>query len=363
MVVFKMKRGQQQWLGSIFFLLILAALFGYVANVLNFKNEHQWFVSDRQKQLRDLPADFVDILYVGGSKMQVGVSPITVWHESGLAGVNIATNSQPAPITLEVTKKYVELLNPTAVVIDMSGINQDPSPANPFYQTAYTLGLQFLSDLPGRFRVTSRLKKELPGIDLLPYDIQFYRDHVRWKSLQERDFHRISTYDAFTLGTLNPYPITDNSPTLAVRNPVDRYSDTADVDHHSLSYYTELSDYLQMHSVTMITIVPPVIGSREDVARAIKDFSDEHGIILLDYTLDDNFKRMNFANKGDFYDFIHLSITGAVKFSEVLARDLAENIPAKEKSTETINLLEEYYANFEDDFSNRKGAYTTFYDQ
>src|SRR5690554_972025 len=144
-----MKRVLKRIVSSIVFLSILIGSVLIVNNVFVTTYNHNWYIEDRVQQLDGYSEGDINALYVGGSKVSVGVVPVILWNKTGLTGINIATNTQPPIVSKYLTIKYVDKLKPDYVFLDPSGMLESSSvTSRKVYR--YGNGLQLLDGFMDR---------------------------------------------------------------------------------------------------------------------------------------------------------------------------------------------------------------------
>lgn len=68
------------------------------------------------------PEDDLQVLWIGGSHMRCGLSPMVVYRESGIRSYNLATDAQTISLSLSRLELALEKHNPQMVVLDASSI-------------------------------------------------------------------------------------------------------------------------------------------------------------------------------------------------------------------------------------------------
>ena len=353
----------RSFLGVVVFLILLTTALWKIDSIFSYDYSDSWYLDDRLEQLNSYEPGEIDALYVGGSRVSVGIAPILIWRETGLTGINIATNSQPPIISKYLTQKYVDKLQPKYVFIDLASILTSSSLTNS-KTYRFETGLQFTETFSERWEIMRDHKEDFPDDDISEYIFPLYRDHTRWRSLKERDFVTETEYPIFLLGGINETSIKDENLTLENKEHYDSYETDIGFNEISMQYYQELVDYLLGQEIEVIVLkLPDVRGPGR--AAASKSFADENNLTFIDMSIDPIFSDMDFELKGDFYDSGHLSLTGSYKYCTFLAHQLVNtyDIFNDERSDDDPLSVKfaQYYEDYLEYFEGRKGEFAKYY--
>ena len=169
---------------SIGFILILSS----VSQVLMRKNSEQ-----KLKRFFDEKAGF-DVLFMGISHMQMGVSPMELWNEYGITSFNFAQSFERLPFAYWVLQMALEYSHPSLVVIDVRRI----------FDTEIKVGhgVSFVMDyFPltlTKFKAVNELLSDFN--EKLAYLFPIIKYHERWEELTEDDFAPIqNNFQAYWL--------------------------------------------------------------------------------------------------------------------------------------------------------------------
>ena len=158
---------------SIGFILILSS----VSQVLMRKNSEQ-----KLKRFFDEKAGF-DVLFMGISHMQMGVSPMELWNEYGITSFNFAQSFERLPFAYWVLKMALEYSDPSIVVIDVRRIYDPDIQSGPGVSTV----LDYFPLTLTKFNAVNELFSDFN--EKLGYLFHIIKYHERWKELTEADFN------------------------------------------------------------------------------------------------------------------------------------------------------------------------------
>ena len=158
------------------FCAVLFVLLSSATQVLMMKNSEK-----KLKRFFDKREDF-DVLFTGISHMQMGVSPMELWNEYGIASFNLAQSFERLPFAYWVLQMALEYSHPSLVVIDVRRI----------FDTEIKVGhgVSFVMDyFPltlTKFKAVNELLSDFN--EKLAYLFPIIKYHERWEELTEDDF-------------------------------------------------------------------------------------------------------------------------------------------------------------------------------
>lgn len=158
------------------FLLLFALLFQWVSDVLR-------PVRHPGGEFRREPANTLDVLFCGSSRMLNGVSPLRLYEHYGIPSYNLGQNGQVLSVTYYVLLDALTRQKPKVVVLDVYKVIHDT-----VYGTEGDLHVS-MDDVPlGPAKVRSALDLLSPE-----YRAEFLADiivyHSRWKELTPESFN------------------------------------------------------------------------------------------------------------------------------------------------------------------------------
>ena len=174
---------------SVIFLVIGIALFAVVQDVLT---PDPASAENRKYQIESislLEDDTIDVLFLGTSHPEYGISPMRIYENTQIRSYNLGTSAQPIECSYFLLKYVFQTQNPQIVMLDCSGLfNKDYGTAAT-YSDAWWRGV--LDNMP-----FSSLKWEMAkvygekdfGSGVLSAMFPIIRYHTRWSQLRSSDF-------------------------------------------------------------------------------------------------------------------------------------------------------------------------------
>lgn len=340
------------------FLVLFSVVFFRVNNILVFDYNPRWKVDDRNKQILSKDFEHVDAVFIGGSRMQVAVSPIILWEETGIVSYNLASNSQPPLMTKLILDRFIEEVNPTVVFMDLPGLISEADPSNVYSSNQYVLAFQLLNSPDYKKEAINILNHRYDDFNDKMFRFPFYKDHSRWKMLTRQDFVGSEGYHKFLMGGVNEEGMKDPDLSIEARPSIQQYEADYNVNEYAYQDYLETIQSLKEKDIDVVLLLPPFAERPNHVLlHAITDFAEKQDLMVLDYNVSENFDRIGFRNKNDFYDNGHVSITGSYKFTKAIAKDIQDMVELKEKTPEEEMKLESYLRAYQDYYVERAKAF------
>lgn len=272
------------------------------------------------------PKNTLDVIFMGNSDVYRGISPMTLYEESGITSYNFVSSGQRMwmayPIFLEALKRQT----PKIIFFNVDSFFYTHKASDGNYHKVFDnmpLGIPKIkgaldANYPGR-----KLKKLTHFLPILFY-------HNRYNELTKNDF-KYAFYDYTNptkgmdlIGTIKPYNkgnyyMTHNS------------SSAVKIPEKNQAYLNEMIDICKEKGITMILMELPSAESWSlEKNKVINAYAKEHNVDFIDMNLDPILKEMNFDWTHDTSDGgDHLNIYGAEKTTMYLANYLKTNFDLK----------------------------------
>ena len=301
-------------LRSLIFLLLAAVLLLACWVVFDRKNTCDY--TARLYGFFNEPEDSMDVLFYGSSHAYCTVSPLELWHETGLHSYVLATQSQPPAATLHYIKQSLEHQSPQLLVVEAFMFILPP-------EDRLEASLRDCIDpLPWRENKVELIQRLVAPGERSSYYFNFLKYHSRWKELSSRDldFSYLSGTD-----NLRGYIY------LTPRREAECYPlDYTHVQPQPLSeenavFLDELLALTRDLDTELALIIAPMSGAEAYAGqfKTLRECAAANGIKVLDFN--EKFAELGFDCTEDFFDFDHLNATGASKATIALSRWLEQN--------------------------------------
>lgn len=132
-----------------------------------------------------LPDDTVDVLFLGSSHVKDGISPMTIYEETGICSYSLATVGQTCDMGYYVLRRALQTQHPSFVVLDVSSLYRDED--KDWNGNWWPL----LNEQPldaNKFEMAKAYDVHSYSEGVLPVMIPMIKYHSRWDQLMAYDF-------------------------------------------------------------------------------------------------------------------------------------------------------------------------------
>lgn len=310
------------FLKIIAFVLLFCVCFFTVQDILRYKGENAEDMKARYDSYRDQIRSGmdVDVLFVGSSPVYAAVSPMIIWKEAGITGMNLATSNQT------VMALYYSLLNafetalPKAVVLDFRDLHEFRPADDDRYYYVYRKTHDTIESIPLKLQLAQDVFRTGGGFEYL---FPIFNQHERWCELGQSDFgYPAREYYVFGRGAL----MRRKTEEVVLSGTYDEDLKPVEHDPISLSYYEKIIDLCREKGIKLFCLIAPSanLDKRMAVHNGIRLYCEEKEIPILNYNEPSLVKEIDLDYAIDFYNEEHLNANGAVKLSSSLAGHLDE---------------------------------------
>jgi len=306
-----MKTKTRSRLAALVCLLVLAAALFYATRVLTPKR-HDY--GSTWGQFLKEEKNSTDVMFFGSSLVYCDVAPAAIWTESGLRSYVMAGAEQTVPMTYYYLREALKTQSPKAVFVEATGMIYD----------RYTNYTQVnIGYMPwGGNRLKASLTEAEDG--LLPgffFPLWFY--HSRWNELTADDWrvgltgYRADDLAGYTF--LHEYRSMSGPKTR-------RFTPDADNWARNLEFLKKIASLCADRGIQVVFYLAPSMGRLpQETVDSLKDaVAGMDGARFLDCNgIYDSF---GIDASRDYFDTLHFNVSGAEKFSRVMADWITENL-------------------------------------
>lgn len=341
-------------LKAVVFFLIGLVLFGVLQNIMT----PDWSDADNTNYiihgLEALEEDNIDILFLGTSHMEQGISPMKLYEDTKIRSYSLASSIQPIECSYYMLKKALETQSPKVVVLDVSSL---------FFQAtgSYNAAWRYLLDnMP-----LSELKLEMAetygdktyGDGFWTAVFPFLKYHSRWDELRKTDFKTIKPGSYYSAGQFLVTEVAGSSWTvdyldadvnyLLQLNNGGRITSVTngeiqqikvfkpvympDIAKENLEWLLKIQSICEERGAELLLVKVPVMKYPQEYGSAwtrvksnlVSNIAVEHGIPFLDYLYgaDIGIDLTTDSRDGG----VHLNFRGAEKLTASLGSYLMEH--------------------------------------
>ena len=277
-----------------------------------------------------MPENSFEVIGYGSSHMWLGLDPVELYRQQGIAAYNYGCNWQELNTTLLFLKDSLRTQSPKVVLIDTFHINSMKLDMNMDGEIYYTRAIPW-----SRYKLP--YLRQCFGSNLeryLSYFVPLAAFHENWVNLSRESFRSpLDSGDDFyrTLG----FSASDAVTPVTV----------PDQDAEQLPLYEgtrvlleELVELCRERNIRVVFCTIPWAGQNQ-YAEAVTTFALEHG---CDYVnLFDHLEELGLDENGDFSDTGHLNTGGARKVAAYLGAYLRQNYALTDLRTQENSKFKE----------------------
>lgn len=354
---------------------------------------------NRMSSFYEKKLDSVEVVLLGTSHMECGISPIEMYETDSIKAYNLGTTLQSIETSYYLVKEFLTFNNPQVVVLDVSNLFMEDTDG---YWWRAIMDWMPVSINKIKY-ISTYAKGEHNSTDgFINALIPFFEYHTRWNELSKNDFDRNNGNEEFLFGynplylsvpaKLTVKQMNDEIFNSSYRANLTEYIDgmqnvvilegdnnyNNEISENGIRYLSKIKDICNQLGIDLLLTKVPTMGSYEYNTSAwsierynnVKKICEEYDIDYWDLMYD---AQSNIDWSIDSIDAgKHLNVRGAAKVSKCLADYLIENYNLStdkdelyEKALEDYDrLIEKYYLMSESDLSvylNRLQAYKDKY--
>ena len=323
----------KKFLSCIVFCLILLGLLDQVGEVLISKPYNRYYILE--KHLEEIGTDF-DVQVFGSCHSYTSFNPNYLLEQTGLESFVYGNPGEIMPATylrmLEQFKDYT----PKVALVEIWGIN----PYETYDSTDTILGAYLQNNIE---RIPFSVEKlevihQYDSLDMFETNFAFskYKERIMENTLQSFDFNY--SYEDAKVHASEPFQIEMTSRLanygfkVNSSNPLDKYEDLQnhvskddilEIEADIVKYILKIIELCESYNVELIFYRSPYI-SKVNELRKLNHFQkicDAHNVLFIDLE-----QKINYDYSTDFYDYEHLSETGANKSTEYMIPFIEDKI-------------------------------------
>lgn len=267
-------------LKCICFAAIAIALFAGIQTVLTPKWRYPAFDDAPEDMMKEFyqAAEGADIqaVFLGTSHMEFGADPMKIYEETGIVSFNLASSTQPLPVSCALcAEMFAQNCDPNVVILDVSKLFQPD-----FFTPAYRYLLENMKLGAGKVQLAKAFAAEHPKEKQLNAFLSaffpIYEYHDRWTELTDQSFKPVAEHNLYRKGHFIMSNIFDSGMDADEMNAV------AEIMHSDNLWEYELSDGgIQINESTDVLYRPELDDRSVSYLLAIKELCAANGAKLI----------------------------------------------------------------------------------
>lgn len=297
------------------FLLIFGLLFYMCSNVFILKGNG--YGSD-VVSFYDEAKQSLDLMFFGSSHSYATFSPDRIEEKTGLKSYNFATQQQPVYITYYYMVEALKTQRPKYFVLDTLMFTSSKDYASEGVVRDAVDRMKFSFN-----KINAINANVVDGEERQSYYINLIKYHSRYKNLHWPDIKQIFGLQGIDNRGFIGLP--QNNDIFVDNTRVLETSDTKELTTKNREYFMKILDLVKKYDIELILVESPCMLSEEAVPyfNRMKQYAKEYQLDYIDYNL--LFTELD-LQIGDFYDYGHLSESGAMKVSDYFAKYINEKV-------------------------------------
>ncbi len=282
------------------------------------------------------------VLFLGNSHMEMGITPMELWRDFKIRSYNLANFNQLLPTTYWQLVDALNYSKPDLVVIDVFGVQFD---AKMTAQSHYFLdGLPFSSF---KSEVVEDLTEGEAEYEewLFPFSVY----HNRWKEIDKSFFEYEPNVEK---GACLDHHDRDESAHIKTLEKPEIISkdQICDKDTVAKEYLEKMIQLCKDRETDVLLLTVPFVSTEEqqEMINSVQVIADQWNVPFYDMNYNCDF--LDF--KMDFYDEGHLNSSGAKKTTNMVGEYISNNYEFEE--TESDEIAEDWKNDYEDYLSFKK---------
>lgn len=309
----------------------------------------------------------LDVVYIGGSAAFVYFEPLTAYQDYGIVSYLFGANTIQAELYEYMIKEVYTKQDPELIILDARAFqyrDEDQPPTSVAYRNV-------LTGTPFNKNKYDFIEENVPkylndDTESYHFDLKLYHTNNEIGSL-ERAFNMITNNNKNSLKGF--YFVPDAMRMKKLDFMTDKVQEPSQETQKILN---DLIKYLKTQNTEVLFVVSPYIEkeSEKEVFNYVQMKVEEAGFKFLDSNEYDDVMNINYDT--DFYNYNHVNIYGADKYTEFLSNYIKSNYDIKDrrndkKYSEWNELLDDWNSKKEstkqtiNSIFERKGYYDEIY--
>lgn len=264
----------------------------------------------------------IDVIFLGSSTVQAGISPMTLYKEYGITAYDRSNSSQVIPISLLMLQDSIKRNKPKLAVLDVGFLYQEDDYVD---EGSSRKSLDDVKWSKYKADCINAVMDETESFT--DYMFPILRFHSRWNDL---------TLEDLKYWVYKP-SVTYNGQLLQFREDgVDSeyipygLDEAVKATDRTMDYLKKIADTCKANDVELLLIKLPFIygNYNKTLDEQFSAFANENNIEYINYI--DQFDAIG-LEKTEFTDGQHMNSFGAEKFTKVLGKYIIENYSVSDR--------------------------------
>lgn len=317
------------------FFIILAIIWNYVFNIL-------WIAKTPISNFYDEPKNSLDVVYIGSSNAYIHFNTVLAYNLYGYTTGMLSTDVQAFELVEYLIKDSEKCQDPKLYIIDIAKLIDNKENFTDENIRGTVDSMRFSKNRIDAINKALSIRDKNES-EYINFYFSFLMYHNRWKYVIQSNVNaenKLYKGYYFTSAT-------------SVTEPQDYYEwseSVTELQDYNKQTLLDLIGYIKSNKLNVLFVIPKRVFYEEDQLRLNYAMSiiQENNMEVINFnTLDD----LNIDLSTDLYNFAHINVYGAVKYTLYLSKYLKENYDLPDhRNDESYNSWDNEYERFKQRF-------------
>ena len=268
-----------------------------------------WY-TEKVRGFYNEPAESMDVIGFGSSRMYCTLDPLVLHHETGLRAYVLATQQQPLKATWYYMREALSRQSPRLLILEATMAFRPDS------ETTDAEIRDSLDPLPWSKNKLALIRELVPAGQRAAYYFNFLKYHQRWKELSAKDF------DFSYLGKRDVFRgymyLTPERGADCERQSYDS-AEALPIPEENLALLREMAALAKDNGAELLLLAAPYETVTDDLGylKSLHAFCEAEGIDFLD--LNPVYDELGIDEAKDFFDIGHFNVNGSTKATRYIS--------------------------------------------
>ncbi len=321
------------------FLIVFVIFFYIVHNLL-------WLKPTTISYFYDEPKNSLDVVYIGSSNAYTAFNSVLAYNLYGYTTGFLSTDCQPFIYVKYLLKESEKYQKPSIYVIDLALATEEIDNFDEGGIRNVIDSMKISQNRTDAINDILSYREDINKKDYINYYNSFLLYHNKWKDLASINVNirgNTMLYKGFNYGKFN-----------SIFEPQEEYiwsDELIQLSSENRNILLDLIDYIKNNNINSIFVVPKRYFEEDDNKKlndAIR-IIEENNLKVINCNTTEKLNNINFNT--DLYNFAHINVYGATKYTLWFSKYLKENYNLPDhRNDEKYSSWDSEYKRFKDNF-------------
>lgn len=320
------------------FIIVFCVLFNLIIKIL-------WMLPTPISEFYKEQKDTIDIMYIGSSNVYMHFNPVLSYNLYGYTTGMLSANTQPLLMTKYMIEETKKTQNPSLYIIDLVKVAYTMDTFGTVHIRNSTDSMKLSKNRTEAINDALSYKKEIGKDEYINYYFSFLFYHNSWKNIRPINITR-------NTGLYKGFLIDEDTTKIDPQEEFQWEKGEGQLAHECRYILEDLISYIKSNNLKVLFVIPIRKYDEEmnkGVNEAIKIIEANNFEVLNFNTIEEFENNIDYSN--DFYNYGHLNIYGATKYTLYFSKYLKEHYDLPDHRND------EKYVSWDEEYENFKKAY------